>query len=98
MCRVLSSLAELEQLRCELSMKNFSTLMESSPRAIKRAFELSHTKVCSEFLQDLFVPSFSPKGSDKRAQEEALIMSWISYLQYLEGMIHLYIICKHGHM
>ena len=80
---VLASLAELEQLRRGLSIH---MLMESSPRAIRKAFEPSQTKISTDFLQDLFVPLFSPKGSNRRATEEALIMTWIGYLQCLEGI------------
>ena len=81
---VLASLAELEQLRRGLSVQKFNSLMESSPQLIQKAFVPPDTKISSDFLEDLYVPIFSPKGSNKRVIEEALIMTWITYLQYLE--------------
>ena len=60
-------------------------LMESCPWAIRKAFEPSQTRISSDFVQDLFLPIFSPKGSNKRVVEEALIMTWVEYLQCLEG-------------
>ena len=88
---VLTSLAEMEQLRRGLAIQKFNSLMESHPQAIRKAFEPSEIEVTSDFLQDLFVPVFSAQGSNKRGTEEALIMTWIRYLQSLEGR-NLYII------
>ena len=82
---VLTSLAEMEQLRRGLAVQNFNILMESHPQAIRKAFEPSEIQVTSDFLQDFFVPVFSAQGSNKRGIEEALIMSWIHYLQSIEG-------------
>ena len=84
---VLVTLAELEQLRRGLTIQKFNMLMGSHPQAVRKAFELSQTKITSDFLQDLVVPMFSPQGSNKRAVEEALIMTWIRYLQHLEALI-----------
>lgn len=58
---VLSSLAELEQLCHGLAVQKFAALMELSPHAMRRAFQPPLTKVSSEYLQDLYVPIFSPK-------------------------------------
>ena len=80
---VLISLAELEQLRRGLDIQKFK---ESSHNAIRKAFVPPEIKVTSDFLQDLFVPVLSFPGSNKRVNEEALIMTWIRYLQSLEGV------------
>lgn len=82
---VLVSLAELEQFRRGLAIQRFDALMESFPDLLRRAFEPSEREVTAEYLQDLFVPIFSPVGSNQRITEEAITMLWIRYLQYLEG-------------
>ena len=89
---ILVSLAELEQLRRGLALQKFDSLMESYPEAIRKAFQPSQCELTHEYIQDLFVAIFSPKGSNKRPVEEAIMMMWIRYLQYLEGGIFLYIV------
>ena len=85
---ILVSLAELEQLRRGLAIQRFDTLMESYPHLLRRAFEPFDQAVSSEYIQDLFVPEFSQKGSNQRKTEEAIMIMWICYLQYLEGESH----------
>ena len=84
---VLVSLAELEQLRRGLAVQKFDSLMELYPQLLRKAFQPSQCKITSEYIQDLFVAGFSPVGSNKRLVEEAIVMMWIHYLQYLEGRI-----------
>ena len=87
---VLVTLAELEQLHRGLTIQRFNVLMQSYPQAVRKAFELPPTKITSDFMQDLFVPMFSPHGSNMRAVEEALVMTWIHYFQHIEGELFLY--------
>ena len=84
---VLVSLAQLEQLRRGLAVQKFDSLMELYPQLLWKAFQPSQCKITSEYIQDLFVAGFSPVGSNKRLVEEAIMMMWIHYLQYLEGRI-----------
>lgn len=83
---VLASLAELEQLRRGLTIQKFGSLMQSHPSTLHKAFRPPEIQITSDIIQDLFVPSFSPSGSNKRNTEEAIVMTWIRYLQHLEGM------------
>ena len=82
---VLVSLAELEQLRRGLALQKFSSLMQSHPRVMRKAFQTSDHKISSEYIQDLFVPRLSLRGSNQREVEEAIVMTWIRYLQNIEG-------------
>ena len=84
---VLSSLAELEQLRRGLHTLRFSVLMESYPFLFKQLFLHSNTSVTADFIQDLFQVDYSVPGSNNRVKEEAIMMNWVSYLQDLEGMV-----------
>ena len=83
---VLVSLAELEQLRRGLAVQKFDALMESFPQLLKKAFRPPLCKITGDYLQDLFVPVFSPVGHNKRPLEEAIVMMWVHYLQFVEGM------------
>ena len=85
-CSVLVSLAELEQLRRGLTIQKFASLMESYPITLRKVFRPPEIQITSEIIQDMFLPSLSAKGSNKRNVEEAIVMTWIQYLQSLEGM------------
>ena len=74
---VLVSLLELEQLRRELAVQKFATLMEIYPQVIRTAFQPSQCEITSKYIQDLFVPALSPIGSNKRTVKEAIVMMWM---------------------
>ena len=82
---ILVSLAELEQLRRGLDIQRFDSLMESFPQLLRKDFQSPVCEITSEYVQDLFVALLSPVGSNKRPGEEAIMMMWIRFLQYLEG-------------
>ena len=82
---IMVSLAELEQLKRGFSIQKFIILIQSYPALLRKVFEPEDGSITAEFIQDLFVPFFSLKGSNQRALEESLIMTWIQYLQCLEG-------------
>ena len=50
-----------------------------------KAFQTSDHKISSEYIQDLFVPRLSLRGSNQREVEEPIVMTWIRYLQVIEG-------------
>lgn len=83
---VLVSLAELEQLRRGLSLLKFDSLMTSYPDLLKKTFEPPKFEITRDFVQNLLTPDFSPVGSNNRNTEEAIVMTWIHYLRYLESM------------
>ena len=82
---VLISLAELEQLQRGLALQTFSSLIETNPTVMRKAFQPPE-QITSTFIQDLFVPSLSQKGSNKWEKEEAIVMRWIQYLANIAGV------------
>ena len=85
---ILVSLAELEELQCGLAIQKCNSLMESVPKAIRKC--LNHqSKTYQVVLSRLCMYNalFSPDGSNKRVLEESIMMSWVQYLQYVEGEI-----------
>lgn len=83
---VLSCLAELEQLRRGLAVQKFNSLMECYPELLRKVFQPAVRPITSAMIQDLFVGNFSPVGSNSRAIEEALLMTWTRYLENIEGI------------
>ena len=69
---VSSTLAELEQLHRGLT---FTSLMETHPELIHSAFYPPETKICSDLIQDMLTPEFSPTGSNRRSKEEAIVVA-----------------------
>lgn len=80
----LVSLAELEQLRRGLCFLKFNSLIESHPDVLYQSFRPSE-EITADILQDMFKPSFSPKGSNIRGKEEDIVMSWIHYLHDIQS-------------
>ena len=63
------SLAELEQLKWGFSIQKFIVLIQSYPALLRKVFEPEDGSITAEFIQDLFVPFFSLKGSNQRAPD-----------------------------
>lgn len=83
---ILVGQAELEQLRHGLTIQKFESLMHRFPSIPRKVFQPPTFTITSEYIQDLLDPVFSPVGSNKRPIEEALILTWIRYLDYLGGV------------
>ena len=82
---VLSSLAELEQLRHGLSVCQFSMIFERHSKLFRPLFLHSDESITASFIQDLYKVEYSPQGSTKRILEEEIIMAWITFLSECEG-------------
>lgn len=52
---------------------------------MKQIFTSSLSPVTATDLSNLLVPMYSPKGSNAREEEEALMLNWSYYLQDIEG-------------
>ena len=76
---------ELDEIRCGLSSLGFDSLLEKHP-SLQSLFFASGSTLTSHFLQSMFLPQFSPMGSNARASEEAIMMLFIQLLQEIEGM------------
>lgn len=86
---VLGSLAELEQLKRGLQTAQLATLLDKHTNLFKELFLHSKKLITADFIQDLFIPHYSERGSNNRVKEEEIVMNWISYLQELEGTFFL---------
>ena len=85
---ILSCKAELDELKKGLSSLNFLDLLKHND-CIRSLLEGRQTCLTARILQDIFVPEFSPHGSNARASEEANMMFFIDLLYEVEGRINL---------
>ena len=77
---------ELDQILCGLSETlGVLELIRSDP--IMRCLLVPSEKapLSADFILDMLVPVYSPQGSNRREQEEGLVMKWFHFLQCIEG-------------
>ena len=82
---ILVSLAELEQLRRGLAIQKFNSLMLSQKQLGK---PLHHQSKKYQVISPGYVHcSIFTYWKQQRVIEESIMMSWVRYLQYVEGEI-----------
>ena len=53
---------------------------------LQSLFEYSTSKLKAEVLEDMFVPEFSPVGSNDRAKKAAVVMWFTELVHEVEGL------------
>ncbi len=83
---VYSCKVELDEMRRGLLSLNFIGAMNGNP-SLKALFKFNAEAqtLTAEEVEKLFVPLFSPQGSNKRSKEEQVMMHFLEFLQDLEG-------------
>ena len=83
LCRLSETLGVLDLIRSEPNMRCLLVLSEKAPLSANVIF-------------DMFVPVYFPQGSNRRKQEEFLVMKSFHFLQCIEGQyLHYFTIyCK----
>ena len=84
---ILKCRAELDQLLQGLETLGVLPLIRSNPCMMRPLFTGTgqEQKLTAELLFDLFSPQFSSVGSNRREQEEKIVMFWDNYLQMVQG-------------
>lgn len=83
---LLSGLVELEQFIEGLKLSGLLDLIRQHPKKARHLFmPSSENRVTAEKLDALFDCIFSPEGSNKRAQEEAVALNFSLYLDAVEA-------------
>lgn len=88
---ILRSSHEIAQFLEGLNTLGIASLIKAHPCSMKQLFVYNPTPVSSQEVADLFVPVFSPRGSNAREEEEAVFMNWSDYI-HDAGKILAYII------
>ena len=84
---IFSCKGELDELKKGLTTLNFLDLLKHND-CIRSLLEGRQTCLTARILQDIFVPLFSPRGSNARAREEAN-MFFFDLVYEVEGRINL---------
>lgn len=81
---------EMNQFCKGLETHNIIHLIRTSKHAVKKLFVHDHQgSITVEKLFDLLTPDFSPRSSNIREEEEAVVMNWHDYLKDIEGKANL---------
>lgn len=89
---IYSCKTELDEIRRGLSAVNFLDLMSAHP-ILRSLFIYTPQELTVEVIQDLFVPTYSPQGSNSRNIEEAIVML---FMELLFEMASKYKPCMNG--
>jgi hypothetical protein len=87
---VYSIYAELTEFRSGfLNTLNLKHLASVSPRVVYYLLAAENAKpLTAECLQDLFVPTFSERGSNTRSTEETIIHNWFTFVEEVSGNVN----------
>ena len=77
---------EMDQFCKGLETHNILHLIRTSKYAVKKLYVHDFQgSVTVQSLFELLTPEFSPRGSNIREEEEAVVMNWHDYLKDIEG-------------
>ena len=84
---LLRSTQEIAQFIEGLETLGIATLLRRHPRCLKKLLvhDPSEARVTVQYLSRLLSPILSPRGHNRREQEEAALLTWSEYLQDIEG-------------
>lgn len=79
------NVAEIQQFMDGLDVLGIGALLKSYPECFKEMFIHTPKVVTAHDLDKLFIPQFSPHGSNIREKEEAIVLNWKDYIYEAEG-------------
>lgn len=82
---LLSSLSEVNQFIEGLNVHGFLDCLRQHPLEARELFMHAENQLTAEKVDDLFIPIFSPRGSNKRTTEEAVSLHFSRYLEEVES-------------
>ena len=82
---IMKSISEISQFQEGLNVLGVSDLIKAHPSILQEAFVHSDKKFTASDLDELFLPVFSPAGSNAREKEEAIVLNWKDYIFEAEG-------------
>ena len=101
---ILSTVAELEQLKQGMKAQQFDVLMKKQPRLLMPVFEAPKIKLTSSIITELYCRSnvLCFQSKVQRIKKEAIFEQWLKYVEELEGKhsmrrLHLVLACRCAH-
>ena len=84
---IMKSINELNQFQEGLNVLGLSNLIKDHPASCHELFVDCSKSITPYDIDKLFLPVFSPEGSNARENEEALILNWKDYIYEAESML-----------
>jgi hypothetical protein len=81
---IYSSVSELNQFIDGLKTYGILDLVRSNPEQLRAVFQYGKATLTADLLDDIFHPSFSPEGSNKRVKEERIVFNFNQMLENVE--------------
>ena len=76
--------AQLDQTIDGLNVLGIYELIKANPRAMHKLLVSKPVPMTSDFIMDLFQTRFSAEGSNRREDEELVMMYWVHFLEMIE--------------
>ena len=86
--------AQLDQMIDGLKALGIYDLIKANPRSMHKLFTSKPTPITSDVVINLFQTRFSPEGSNRREDEEQVVMFWVRFLEMIECKSNYIIKCS----
>ena len=83
---IMRSINEVQQFESGLNVLDIGSLIKRYPEHLEEIFVHNPQPVTAGILDGIFMPQFSPLGSNAREKEEAIILNWKDYIYEAEGI------------
>lgn len=91
--------AQLDQLVEGLDTLGVLDLVRANSRRGRELFVYSIPQaMTADDVISMFTPKLSPQGSNRREEEEAVVMLWVNFIQMIEGEIDCYFCNPYVHI
>ena len=81
--------AQIDQLSDGLKALGVLDIMKGNPHSMRELFLAKPKPITADGMINLFEVRFSPVGSNRREDEEAVVLQWIHLIQLIDGKRHL---------
>ena len=76
--------AQIDQMIEGLNTLGIYDLIKANPRIMHKLFISQPEPITSDFMLNLFQTRFSPEGSNRREDEEQVVMYWVHFIDMIE--------------
>lgn len=86
---IVKAKASIDQIADGLTALGVLEMMRANPQAMRKLF-LHRPVLNADYLLNLFKPRLSAPGTNRREDEEQLIIYWVNFIEMIEGKISLW--------
>lgn len=77
--------ARIDQVTEGLHTLGVYDLIKANPQTMHKLFTSCPKYLTADFMMSLFQAKCSPEGSNRREEEEEVLMHWVHFLELIEG-------------